>query len=302
MDTKLNTTDISSTDVKDSKSIGHKNGSRNNAHKAILFKTERLVSAIHLVTSLMDGEDFLRWELRTVAVSSLKDFYAIGHWEVNDGQKFISEKIYNSIEHITSLLDVGRAGGLISQMNHRILREEYSKLKDTLERLEITSGTDSFVLPENFFGEDLKTLNKLSLNSSDSLVPVGTDITAESSANTIKDTKRMSDTNFAVLKPRSAPGSTGIKGQHLLKKTERGNTKFSRRALIVDSTLGGGEYTIKDIILKISKMSKDIDCSEKTIQRDLTFLVLNKTLVKKGERRWSRYSRLQAVKLASESQ
>mgnify|MGYP001609294369 CR=1 FL=1 len=171
MDTKVNITDNNKLDLKDKIAVGHDNRARNQAHGALLFKTERLVSAIHLVTSLMDNEDSLRWQLRTVSVDSLKDFYTIGHWKINDDKKLIAKKIYNNIAHIVSLLDVGQSGGLISFMNHKILKEEYLKLRDALERLDITSGVDSFVLPENFFGEDLGILSRLSLDTPN-VIPV----------------------------------------------------------------------------------------------------------------------------------
>ncbi len=72
--------------------------------------------------------------------------------------------------------------------------------------------------------------------------------------------------------------------------SQKGTDKLSRQSIILGILKTGGLYTIKDIISRISATHKDIDCSEKTIQRDLTFLVMKKTLQKQGERRWSKYS------------
>ncbi|MBI3631862.1 MAG: hypothetical protein HY225_00220 [Candidatus Vogelbacteria bacterium] len=269
MDTKENLTDTVKSVIKDSH--------HNHAHKAVLFKTERLVSAVHLVTSLMDVEDPLRWRLRTICIESLNDFYNIGQWQVNNEKRFISEKIFNNILHIISLLDIGLSGGLISVMNHKVLREEFMKLMSTLEKLKITNGADSFVLPDDFFGEDLSLLGAQSVAS---VIP-----------ETVKDIHHVSLTNLNL----EGLSNTKIdrlkigKGQIFpIKKTT--TEKVVRQSLIVRILKDGGLFTIKDIIEKISGSDSKVDCSEKTIQRDLTFLVSDGTLIKQGERRWSKYS------------
>jgi hypothetical protein len=60
--------------------------------------------------------------------------------------------------------------------------------------------------------------------------------------------------------------------------------KGQRRERILKIIRNKGAVTIKDITDQIK------DCSEKTIQRELTFMVISGLLKKTGERRWSRYS------------
>jgi hypothetical protein len=50
-----------------------------------------------------------------------------------------------------------------------------------------------------------------------------------------------------------------------------------------------GQSTIKDISGKLP------DLSEKTIQREITFMINQGYLIKQGERRWSRYSLVPGV-------
>jgi predicted HTH transcriptional regulator len=60
--------------------------------------------------------------------------------------------------------------------------------------------------------------------------------------------------------------------------------KNSRQDLILNTIRQRGELSIKDLTEVIK------GCSEKTIQRELVSLVNSGTLLKTGERRWSRYS------------
>ncbi|MDO8493611.1 MAG: hypothetical protein Q7S19_03665 [bacterium] len=215
--------------------------SYNGAHhspvfKAVLLKTERLVSAVHLVTSLMDTKEKVRDELRSAAVNSMSDLYAV------------SDKILDRIPYIISLLEVGLTGGLLSQMNYSILKDEYTKLKTILPTLQLVNNIDTPVLPDGFFGEELSTPKK----------PL----------NYLKDIGKRTQSHKTDL-----------------------STKSSRLDLIVKVIKDSSEYTIKDIISGVSLIDPNVGCSDKTIQRDLIYLVGNGTLIKRGERRWSRYSK-----------
>jgi len=66
-------------------------------------------------------------------------------------------------------------------------------------------------------------------------------------------------------------------------ETSKGHTS-DRQQAIKDILASQGQATIKDISAHIK------DCSEKTIQRELTQLIDQGQVVKEGERRWSRYS------------
>ena len=73
--------------------------------------------------------------------------------------------------------------------------------------------------------------------------------------------------------PRPASRKGQVKGQHI-----------ERRRIIKDIIASKRQSTIKDI------MEKAPDYNEKMIQREIIALIDDGTVIKEGERRWSRYS------------
>lgn len=265
-------------DTKDSVLSITNNKGLNGVYKAVSLKTERLVSAIHLVTGLMDTKETIRWELRTASIMTVSDLYFLSASTGSVGA--VSDKILKKISHIISLLEVGLTAGLISQMNYSILKEEYLKLKEILLKFQLTDSVDSLILSGQFFGPDLGELNRI--------VPVD-DVTRDTTANRIKDIDKMS-----FIKKEETPNRTlKIKNNNVKDKKDKSvrADKVSRQDIILNSIKPGEGYTIKDIINEVSISSPGMDCSSKTIQRDLLSLVAGGVLKKSGERRWSRYSR-----------
>lgn len=247
--------------IKDTNLVSYDKTDKDRIYRAVSLKTERLVSAVHLVTGLMDTKEKLRTELRSTAVESMNDLYELAH--VSYGLKnFVSDKIIDRISHVVSLLEVGLTGGLISQMNYSILKAEYSKLKDALVKFYVTNGVGSYTLPNLFFGSE--------------------EIFRSKEEGSLKDTTKMS------LRKKDEPSVRVIKDR-LTEPNVKG--KNYRQELVVKLIKDSLEYTIKDIISGVSLIDSNVDCSDKTIQRDLLSLVASGVLIKKGERRWSRYSK-----------
>ena len=240
MDNTENTKDTWNSKIKDNMIVPYRDTQISDTQKFISLKTERLVSAIHLVTGLMDTKESLRDELRSAALSSMNDLYVV------------SEGTIARIGHITSLLEVGLTGGLISNMNYSILKQEYLKLGEGLSKTIATEGVNAYTLPESFFGGNISDIKKTQ--------------TYKTKVLDKKDKTRGPNL-------MSTPGKT------------------SRQDLIVKVLKDGEECTIKDIISRVSIIDPTVDCSEKTIQRDILSLVASGTLNKRGERRWSRYSK-----------
>lgn len=59
--------------------------------------------------------------------------------------------------------------------------------------------------------------------------------------------------------------------------------KLPRKERILTALRDNGESSIKDIASVVT------DCSEKTIQRDLSLLIKDNLVLREGERRWSKY-------------
>lgn len=257
-----------SVNKKDNNFVSYEKPEQGKLHKAISLKTERLTSAVYLVTGLMDSSEKIKDELRSTALSSISDLYIPS--KISSRLKnFVSDKIIEKIDHIISLLEVGLVGGLISKMNCSILKEEYSKLKDILLKFQILNGEDNYILPDHFLGEDIKVTSKL-----------------------VRDTSKMS---FINNNPKSLKNIDTYKTEdnkkNIASNYNKIKAKSSRQDLIIRTIKDDMEYTIKDIISAVSVVDPAVDCSDKTIQRDLTFLVVTGVLKKRGERRWSRYSK-----------
>jgi Fic family protein len=82
----------------------------------------------------------------------------------------------------------------------------------------------------------------------------------------------------------------------LTQKTSQGQNQINRK----DKEQSVNTNNRKEMILNIIKQNKEVtirditsvitDCSEKTIQRDLSALVASGVLKREGERRWSKYA------------
>lgn len=251
---------IKSTEMAD-RIVLYPNTQNSLVYSALTLKLERIVSALHLVTGLMDSREILRDKIRKSGLDSINDLYDISDTS-NDRAVAISDKIFDRISHMLSLLEVGVTSGLISEMNYKILKTEYIKLNEALGKINIARGVNSYLLPADLLGSDLRDTSSLSLKSDiGSLDKVGDKYRTDSKSNTSK-----------VFKPNLP-------------------AKNSRQDIIMDVIKVGEEYTIKDIISGILSVDSSVDCSEKTIQRDILTLVATGRLNKRGERRWSRYSR-----------
>jgi len=81
-------------------------------------KTEKLVTAIFMVTDLMDKDEPIRHELRSASLKLLSDNYAF------------------LVSRIMSMIGIATSIGLISDMNGGIISKELAKLGDSIPTLE----------------------------------------------------------------------------------------------------------------------------------------------------------------------
>jgi hypothetical protein len=117
-------------------------------------KTEKLGSAIYMVTSLFPDNEPMKWNLRK-QVSDLLSFI-ITYKDISESkhQDFV-HTAKNKVLEIVSLLEISWRGGLISNMNFSILKQEFTNLIDS-----VSSSKDSeiSVFPKSFFDvKEVKT-------------------------------------------------------------------------------------------------------------------------------------------------
>lgn len=205
----------------------------------ILKRTEKVISAMYLVTGFFDIREPLKWKLRSLStdipLGSIKDKPGV-------------------IDEIITMIRVANNSGLISETNYDILTKELLVLKDEI------GGSLDGALDEVLIERNNRILSYSGYNR-----PSG-----------IKKDEQKMATRF--IKDRiSSQKHKGQEDKVSLKKTNRQN-------IILDIVKRKREVMIKDISPLINGFS------DKTIQRELSYMVKTGILKKTGDKRWSRYS------------
>lgn len=244
-----------------------KSGFLSGNHIAFVFKKiERLSSALYLLTNLWNDLEPLKWSIRQKNLDLISEASRY-HYEHLLSRSEVTNKLLGRVGEIISLLEIAFSAGLLSDMNLRVLREEYLYLTRILREKENTFIT----LPKDFFSD--ATLGDREVFPQALSLPhtMGAEDISKGHKGHIKDiSTKMSFTKKQTV-PKSRPSTSH-------------NENNDRREAIIKLVKNMGEITIKDAVLVIK------NCSEKTIQRELISMTESGVLKKTGERRWSRYS------------
>ncbi len=87
-------------------------------------KTEKLTTALHLITDVIDKEEPVCRLLRNSGLSVLSDIILLG----TQSDKSTTDRIKSNIVRTVSLLGVSYRSGFISEANHTLLESEYIDL------------------------------------------------------------------------------------------------------------------------------------------------------------------------------
>ena len=249
-------------------------------HLSFIYKkSEKIASALHLVSSLLKDTEPIKWEIREKGVQLLFASLSLSSIEPSDRNGSVQSFFSESFE-IVSLLRVAHISGLISSMNFQVLKSEIESLVSLLKSKVFDDAAKAgYVLSDSFFKTDLLAL-KLpeNSNSPDLKNPslFGKNVPDRQSTTTLSDRldsqgdKVKTDTKLSPLNNREF----GVVK----------DKKDTRKVAILDLLRSGNHLTISDFQLSIK------GCSAKTIQRELLELVAQGIIKKEGERRWSRYS------------
>lgn len=223
-------------------------------------KTERLASAVHLLSGSWHAQEPLRTQLRLVSLELLSELMLYGSAQGRDGITRILSKITETL----SLLSVAASAKLITVDNVEVVEIEYRKLAGLiLERFPELGGLS---LASAFFDTG------------------GVPGTTEGEVRPYLSAHRYRG-EPATLSRRSASGTApAAHGRTPQVPGGRGEGSL-RRDQVLSVIDAKGKVTIKDVASVIS------DCSEKTIQRELALLVSDGVVKREGERRWSTYQR-----------
>lgn len=240
-------------------------------------KTEKLVTAMYMVTDCMDTDDALKAKLRELGVELLSDMYKLSNLSPQDKHSHISSSIAH-VDEILSFVEIAYTIGFISEMNTAILKKEFMLLIGELESHQKKDKHFTFTLDEQMFSLPVLEGKNEEINNN------------FASQNSIKD-KRTNLNKMSFIKSEFTPSSslslhqTPQSKQHPYSVSDKKDRTDRILAL-----LKGKDVSIKDISNSFT------DCSEKTIQRELNVLVAKGQIKKTGSKRWSRYMLVESSK------
>ena len=227
-------------------------------------------TAIYIVTNLMPQNDPLRVSIRELSIRLLS---LIGPSSVGYSPKEISTEIGGLCKKISAMFEIAFFSGYISEMNFSVLKSELDIFTAEISDYE---GSQKIINPDflKFKAQPDSTYSKLSLTES------GTSNGPSKGQKNSKPKKALKSSPQNAGQYRSESKGDRPSSSRGLVETKR----VSRVESILSIIRLKGEVSIKDI------SSVVINCSEKTIQRELIALVEKGTLKKSGDRRWSVYS------------
>ena len=255
-------------------------------------KLNKLVTAVYIVTDIMDKDEPIRLKLRTLAVEILSDMPTEQAGTNSISRTNLSEKV----QTILSFLDVASTVNLISEMNFNILKKEFFELAKSIDEPKQINP----VWLEEFLGANDLTPSLpegKGVNTAVSSSPFGGGKGGGEHKRHL-DYTRGKHTSIGVQK-----GNTLMKALSDIKDTHKNNPtpyeaesfrsrfyilkKERREDIIKVIKDNAGSATITYIKTKASGAL--VVCSEKTLQRELVSMIKNGVLYKTGEKRWSRY-------------
>ena len=127
-------------------------------------KTEKLATAVYMVTNLFSESEPLKWSLR----KKVSDFlsFMLNYKETPVG--IINDFVYDlktRVLEIVSLLQVAVGGGVLSKMNFSILKQEFSSLISHFDSSN-TGGELREIIPKNYFNGSPDYLYRRQVESS----------------------------------------------------------------------------------------------------------------------------------------
>ncbi len=247
-------------------------------------KTNKLVTALYMVTDIVDKGEPIRNKLRQLGAEIISDMHSIP----SEASRKIAETV--------SFLDIASAMNMISEMNYGILKKEFLELDQCIKDSTQSEHTwlEDFLLKPH--SEEEKHSSRLSYvvikdtkeHSIGHLKTKGhkihTRIGVQKGSTLMKALRRIevSDKTDFLSNKNSNPSAT--KNGFDILKNQRRNQIMN----IIKNNKEG--VAIKDIRTKMNPDSgSPVLYSEKTLQRELISMVKDGVLNKTGEKRWSRY-------------
>jgi hypothetical protein len=276
----------------------------------VFRKSEKLTTALYMVTDILTEREPMKWKMRETAVDLLSGVTV--SMSTQGGEKLAAlSDVLKKLDRMISFLEIAEASSVLSKMNAGVLRKEYVVLKTSIEYEwgKIFDSADS-LLDANFFHIPEERL--IELKGLDQRVrPKEEETRREIAPRPVRreeETREMPVAVQPVREARPAPAEpvrhepirihpermhgtlapretyTAPASDLLPAKSDESRSKNDRRTIILALIKQKPALGVKDFVKSIPGVS------EKTIQRELLAMVSEGVLVKRGERRWSTYS------------
>lgn len=228
-----------------------------------------------MVTEIIDKNEPIRHKLRALATDLLSDTLAN---QFNSRTNVLMD-INKKITEIMSFMDIASTIGMISEMNNRILKNEFILLKKSLNIEENSVWLEEFLSENKSIGHDIM--------SDRNSVRIG----VQKGESLLSALKKIDNNNLSDRSLEYKKNNENKKESFDKLKLER---RYEIMAVIRHMPEGA---TISDIRSKGQGILKEI--GEKTLQRELVSMTKDGVLNKEGEKRWSKYRVLSNVKNSS---
>lgn len=248
-------------------------------------KIEKVVTALYLVTDVMDSELPLTRSLRLESLDLLNACYQVLTAAVINPSELT--RVLVRLEHVTSLVSIGRISHHISEMNAQVLIAELQKVSQmvAIDTQELQQKYSSYLYPRSH-GKDVAQpiLSHTTLDDK-----VFDDIEKNKkrqnvSYRPINDIKSTLTTQKQEGKAVSNINIDKIVNTSEIKTTLKiGTDNESRKQGILNVIRSHRNASMQDIQKFVT------GCSDKTLQRELAGMIAAGTIRKEGDKRWATY-------------
>ena len=301
------------------------NNSKENYNLLVAKKTEKIITAIYLISQFLSDNENIKQDLRKEANLLLKNINALAYiddknFEESSKNIFVLYKLcLDNVSILISYLFVARDSNLISRMNVEIVIDGLRMLENILIKKQFSFGEtniliqDENVLREIMFDarEGLKNLNtsydaiternkhtEISNNNNNESI-------AKKNINSYEDVSIIVNDNYKrqneiikdiipykpkeeiKLENKKIASTKAYIGKSELKTIAKPRKSENRKQNRREQIISLFTKGVEISIHDISK--KVVGCSIKTLQRELNALVLDKKIDRIGDKRWSKY-------------
>lgn len=257
-------------------------------HKKLL----RISEAVYLVTNHINDSEPLKNKIRNRAIELVDMSVRIKRTKVLGHDIVLFNNLNTDILSLISFLELATIAGLINESNYFLLNRELTFMFDGItNKLKTYSHFDT-TMSRSFFDVGFSYPDTKKDENSKGQILKDKENLSHNGQVVIKDNIDDKNSNFTKIignqgltnESKDQNEEINYKGQNSSKNLLRTIERADRSKLITDLLKDSKEMSVRDISALLPQFG------EKTIQRELSKLVLSGVVVKKGEKRWTFYS------------